>query len=87
MRNSDWHSGISMHKIRVGGGVAGFIVAIGIVLIGLVSVPLFRYFMVLAAGGGGVSVGLVFVSSLETELTGAPAYAETSSFSRTIFIE
>jgi hypothetical protein len=43
-----------MHKIRVGGGVAGFIVAIGVVFFGLVSVPMFRYFLGLAVVGGGV---------------------------------
>ena len=56
------HPGITMHKIRVGAGVAGFIVVAGFLAIGLVGVPLFRYFLGLAiAGGGGIALGMYWV--------------------------
>ena len=56
------HPGISMHKIRVGAGVAGFIVAAGFVTIGLTGVPMFRDFLVLAiALGAGIAFGLYWV--------------------------
>jgi ABC-type antimicrobial peptide transport system permease subunit len=56
------HPGISMHKIRVGAGVAGFIVVAGFLAIGLVGVPLFRYFLGLAiALGVGIAFGLYLV--------------------------
>ncbi len=53
------HPGITMHKLRVGAGVAGFIVAAGFLVIGLVGVPMFRYFLGLAIlMGGAVAAGL-----------------------------
>ena len=59
MWNSDWHQGITMHKIRVGGGVAGFIVVIGFLAIGLVGIPMLRYFLGMAiALGVGVALGM-----------------------------
>jgi hypothetical protein len=62
MRNADWHQGITMHRLRVGGGIAGAIVALGFLTIGLVGVPLFRYFLGLAiVAGGGIALGLYFV--------------------------
>ena len=62
MPNDVPHPGISMHKIRVGAGVAGFIVAAGFVIIGLTGVPLFRYFLGLAiALGAGIAFGLYWV--------------------------
>lgn len=42
------HPGITMHKFTVGGGVAGFIVATGIVLIALLGIPMVKYFLLLA---------------------------------------
>jgi hypothetical protein len=59
MPNDGPHLGISMHKIRVGAGVAGFIVVVGFLAIGLIGVPLFRYFLGLAiALGAGIAIGL-----------------------------
>jgi len=59
MRNSDWHQGITMHKIRVGGGVAGFIVVMGFLAIGLVGIPMLRYFLGMAISAGvGVALGM-----------------------------
>jgi hypothetical protein len=56
---SDLHNGISMHRIRVGAGVAGFIVVAGFLTIGLVGIPLFRYFLGLAIVlGAGIAIGL-----------------------------
>jgi hypothetical protein len=53
------HPGITMHKIRIGAGVAGFIVVAGFLAIGLIGVPLFRYFLGLAlALGAGIAFGL-----------------------------
>jgi hypothetical protein len=62
MRNADWHQGITMHRLRVGGGIAGAIVVLGFLTIGLVGVPLFRYFLGLAIlVGGGIALGLYLV--------------------------
>jgi len=62
MPNDGPHPGISMHKIRVGAGVAGFIVVAGFLAIGLVGVPMFRYFLGLAiAVGGGIALGMYWV--------------------------
>lgn len=59
MKDDDLHNGISMHRIRVGGGVAGFIVVAGFLCIGLVGIPMLRYFMGFAIGvGAGVAFGL-----------------------------
>ncbi len=59
MPNDAPHPGISMHRIRVGAGVAGFIVVAGFLAIGLVGVPLFRYFLGMAiALGAGIAFGL-----------------------------
>lgn len=60
--NDQPHPGITMHRIRVGAGVAGGIVVLGFLVIGLIGVPLFRYFLGLAiAVGGGVALGLYLV--------------------------
>ena len=62
MPNDGPHPGISMHKIRVGAGVAGFIVVAGFLAIGLAGVPMFRYFLGLAiAVGGGIALGMYWV--------------------------
>jgi hypothetical protein len=59
MPNNGPHPGISMHKIRVSAGVAGFIVVADFMAIGLIGVPLFRYFLELAiALGAGIAFGL-----------------------------
>ncbi len=59
MRNADWHQGITMHRLRVGAGFAGAIVVAGFIAIGLVGVPMFRYFLGLAIiVGGGIALGL-----------------------------
>jgi len=56
------HAGITMHKLRVGAGVAGFIVAAGFVIIGLIGVPMFRYFLGLAIVMGAlIATGLYLV--------------------------
>ena len=56
------HPGITMHKLRVGAGVAGFIVVAGFVIIGLIGVPMFRYFLGLAIiMGAVVAAGLYLV--------------------------
>ena len=62
MRNTDWRQSISMHKIRVGSGVAGLIVVIGFLAIGLVGMPMLRYFLGLAiAMGVGVALGMYWM--------------------------
>lgn len=59
MHDDTPHPGITMHKLRVGAGVAGFIVAGGFLVIGLVGVPMFRYFLGLALiAGGGIALAL-----------------------------
>lgn len=54
MPNDQPHQGITMHRIRVGAGVAGFIVAAGFLVIGLVGVPMFRYFLAFAIMMGAI---------------------------------
>jgi hypothetical protein len=62
MPNDQPHPGITMHRIRVGAGIAGFIVAAGFLVIGLVGVPMFRYFLGLSiVVGGGIALGLYLV--------------------------
>ena len=51
-----------MHRLRVGAGFAGAIVVAGFVAIGLVGVPMFRYFLGMAiVVGGGIALGLHWV--------------------------
>jgi hypothetical protein len=48
-RRVEWsegpHSGINISRIVVGGGVAGMLAALSIVVIGLIGVPLTRWFL------------------------------------------
>lgn len=52
------HQGITMHRLRVGGGAAGFIFAIGSMVIFLIGIPAFWGFLGVAVGAGTV-VGLL----------------------------
>ena len=62
MPNDQPHAGITMHKLRVGAGVAGFIVVAGFLIIGLIGVPMFRYFLGLAiVMGAVVATGMYLV--------------------------
>jgi len=51
------HPGITMHKITVGAGGAGTIVAIGFVVMGLIGVPIARWVFIfsLIAGAAGAA--------------------------------
>jgi hypothetical protein len=53
------HPGITMHRLRVGGNVGGFIFAIGVVLICLVGIPTLWFFLALAVVGG-LAIALFF---------------------------
>jgi len=55
------HPGITMHKLRVGAGIAGFIVAAGFLVIGLTGVPMFRYFLGLAIVMGAAIAGVMYL--------------------------
>jgi hypothetical protein len=48
------HPGINISKIPVGGGVAGLLAALSVVVIGLIGLPITRWFLgaSLVAGGG-----------------------------------
>jgi hypothetical protein len=46
------HPGITMHRLKVGGNVGGFIFVTGIVLICLVGIPTLWFFLALAVVGG-----------------------------------
>jgi len=39
------HPGINISKIPVGGGVAGFLAALSIIVIGLIGLPITRWFL------------------------------------------
>jgi biotin transporter BioY len=62
VKDDGLHNGISMHRIRVGGGGAGFIAVAGFLCIGLVGIPMLRYFMGFAIiVGAVVAIGLYVV--------------------------
>ncbi len=48
------HPGINISKIPVGGGIAGMLAAMSIIIIGLIGVPLTRWFL-----GGSLVVGAI----------------------------
>jgi hypothetical protein len=74
VKDSDLHNGISMHRIRVGGGVAGFIVVAGFLCIGLVGIPMLRYFLGFAIiMGGGIALGLYWVRRWRRSRPSAPS--------------
>ena len=52
MQDGHPHPGITMHRLKVGGGFAGFIFAAGSVLIFLLGIPAFWAFLGLAIGAG-----------------------------------
>ncbi len=49
------HPGINISKIPVGGGVAGMLAALSIVVIGLIGLPITRWFL-----GASLAVGASF---------------------------
>jgi len=60
--NGSPHPGISVHNIRVGGGAAGFLFAVGSMLVLLLGVPALRWFFVGAIVlGFGIAVALRLV--------------------------
>jgi hypothetical protein len=68
------HNGISMHRIRVGGGVAGFIVVAGFLCIGLVGIPMLRYFLGFAiVVGAGVACALYLVRRRKRSRPSSPS--------------
>jgi hypothetical protein len=53
--NNHPHPGINT-RFTVGGGAAGFIVAVGIVLIALLGIPIVKYFLLFAVvAGAGIA--------------------------------
>jgi hypothetical protein len=57
MQEGHPHPGITMHRLKVGGGFAGFIFAAGSVLIFLLGIPAFWVFLGLAiVAGTGVAL-------------------------------
>jgi hypothetical protein len=64
VKGNDHHPGITMHKIPVGGGVAGLIFTIGSIAIFLAGLPAFWYVLVLAVALGiGIAIVLRLVHS------------------------
>ena len=59
MRNTEPHQGITMHRIRFGGGVAGMVFTVGSMLIFLLGVPVLWYFF-----AGAVALGVGFAAVL-----------------------
>jgi hypothetical protein len=60
-RSAKYHSGITMHAIKVGGCVAGAIFTVGMMAIVLIGVPAAKWFF-LASLVGGVAVFLLLRS-------------------------
>jgi hypothetical protein len=54
IQTADAYPGINISKIPVGGGVAGLMIAVCIVVIALIGLPVTRWFL-----GGSLAVGLV----------------------------
>jgi len=55
MNNADApHPGINISKIPVGGGVAGVMVAASIVILGLIGLPVARWFLIGSVALGGL---------------------------------
>jgi hypothetical protein len=52
MQENQWHPGITIHRLPVGGGIAGFIFAAGTLLICLIGVPAFRSFLAISICAG-----------------------------------
>jgi hypothetical protein len=74
VKDDDLHNGISMHRIRVGGGVAGFIVVAGFLCIGLVGIPMLRYFLLITiVGGAVVAFGLYLVHRWKRSRPSSPS--------------
>lgn len=53
-RADNAHPGINISKIPVGGGVAGLIIAVGIVIIALIGLPPTRWFLAGSLAAGAV---------------------------------
>lgn len=59
VKGNDWHPGITMHRLRIGGGIAGFIFTAGSLLVFLIGVPAFRSFLALSIVVG-VAIAVAF---------------------------
>lgn len=64
------HQGITMHRLRVGGGAAGFIFTAGSVLIFLIGIPAFWGFAVALLAGTAVAMLLRKRKPLKITTTG-----------------
>ncbi|MGH7463476.1 MAG: hypothetical protein ACREMA_20905, partial [Longimicrobiales bacterium] len=51
-RSADYHPGVRIHAIRVGGCVGGAIFTIGLMAIFLIGVPIAKWFFLAAVVGG-----------------------------------
>jgi hypothetical protein len=51
-QQADYHPGIRIHAIKVGGCVAGAIFALGMMAIVLIGIPIAKWFFVAALVGG-----------------------------------
>jgi hypothetical protein len=54
LKRDDAHPGINISKIPVGGGVAGLMIAVSIVVIALVGLPVTRWFLAGSLAFGAV---------------------------------
>jgi hypothetical protein len=52
MKGNDWHPGITMHKIHVGGDVGGVLFVAASTMAVLLGVPSMWYFLALSVAGG-----------------------------------
>jgi hypothetical protein len=52
MKRNQWHPGITIHKIQVGGDVGGLLFVIASTAVVLLGVPSMWYFLALAIAGG-----------------------------------
>ena len=62
MKNYDPHPGISMHHIRVGGGITGLLFTIACSLIFLGRIPVLRYFLAMSIVVG-IGIAAVLIHS------------------------
>jgi hypothetical protein len=54
----DWHPGISMHRLQVGAGFVGALVAVGTLTMFVVGVPAARSFLYSIPVAGLIALGL-----------------------------
>jgi hypothetical protein len=59
MKSNQWHPGITIHKIHVGGDVGGLLFVVASTAVILLGVPSMWYFLALALVGGAAVAAIL----------------------------